>query len=111
MGNPWTDCGAAFAPMMTETVGLSGVRKGGAKVATSFPACVFHEADETPLSDSDVSTTVRGVSVIAPMEGLDGFTPQVGDALLISDGTRWLVRRVERALGNWQISARSEEAK
>lgn len=102
---------AVYRGSGAETVGLSGVRKGGAKVSTSFAAYVFREADETPLADSDVSTAVRGVSVIAPMEGLDGFVPQVGDALSIPDGTRWLVRRVERALGNWRISARSEEGK
>ncbi len=103
---------AVYRGSGAETVGLSGVRKGGARAATSFPAYVFREADEAPLADSDVSTSVRGVSAIAPMEGLGGFVPQVGDELTISsDGSRWLVRRVERTLGNWRISARSVEAK
>lgn len=111
MDNPWTGCGAAFAPMMGETVGLSGVRKGGAKVATSFAASVFPDEDEAPLADSDVATPVRRVSVAALAEALAGAVPQVGDALTLADGTRWLVCRAERALGVWRMTARSDERK
>lgn len=109
MGGPFTDCGAAFAPMMTDTVGLSGVRKGGAKVATSFCGCVFHAADDVPLAESDVSTDVKCVSVVAPVADFAGVVPQVGDALTLDDGTRWLISRVETQIGNYNITARSEE--
>lgn len=106
MGNPWTDCGAAFAPMMTETVGLSGVRKGGAKVATSFAAAVLPDEYEDPAAEDSLSSTVRGVSVTASSDALAGTVPQVGDTLARADGSRWQVKSATLALGLWHIAAR-----
>ena len=96
MENPWKDIDA-FSPMMSETVGLKGSRKGGREVSTSFKACVFPVEDTDPLSEVDPETDVRKVEVItspdAKME-----KPQIGDTLTLEDGTEWSVSEVSNSL-------------
>lgn len=94
------------AEARAETVGLSGVRKGGAKVATSFAAYVLSEARENPLDEGSSSSSVRCLSLAAYADALADAAPQTGDVLTRGDGTRFAVRSVDRSFQPWRISAR-----
>lgn len=94
--NPWSDIDA-FTPMMGETIGLKGSRKGGKEIATSFLGCVFPVEDTDPLSEVDAETDVRKVEVIATPDA-KMEKPQIGDTLTLEDGTEWSVSEVSNSL-------------
>ena len=104
-GNPFEGTAAAFGPLMGETVGLRGTRKGGREVATSFMASVFPVEDTDPLSEADVETDVRRIEVIATPDARI-VKPQVGDTLTLEDGTEWNVSEVSNSLEFLKVIAR-----
>lgn len=104
MENPWKNIDA-FTPMMGETVGLRGARKGGREVSTSFQACVFPVEDTDPLSDVDAETDVKKVEVIATPDA-KFEKPQIGDTLTLEDGTEWCVSEVSNSLEFLKVIAR-----
>jgi len=106
MENPWSDIDA-FTPMMGETVGIRGARKGGKEIATSFLACVFPVEDTDPLSEADPETDVKKVEVIATPDA-KMEKPQVGDILTLEDGTEWNVSEVSNSLEFLKLIARSK---
>lgn len=95
--------------MYDRVVGVEGARQGKT-LRGQFRACVFELGLMDPLADTDSSSERRAVSINVPRCGADGWIggrPQVGDMVMLDDGTRFRVCRVSLPMGgDWAMEAR-----
>lgn len=99
----------AFAPIFDTVVGVEGARQDKI-LRGQFRACVFEQGLMDPLAETDSSSERRVVSINVPSCGADGWIggrPQVGDRVMLEDGTRFRVCRVSHPMGgDWAMEAR-----
>ena len=109
--NNFFDNPAAFAPLFSDTVDVTGVRRIGTGthyIEGSCKACVFENGFADPIADGEINSDVRTFSVqIRSEDWIDSERPGVSYRLTLANGVKCAVTRVDLSLdGTWCLSAR-----
>lgn len=102
---------AAFAPLFSDTVDVTGVRRIGTGthyVEGSCKACVFENGFADPIADGEIDSDVRTFSVqIRSEDWIDSERPGVSYRLTLANGIKCAVNRVSLGLdGVWVLDAK-----
>ena len=110
MDNPWTMT-KPFEAMFTDVVEISGARPRGCSFRGSFTSCVYPVEDDEPFSETDAETSLKRITLLVIKRGSLGwnksYPPQIGDQVVLENGSKWKVSNVDDRLDWFEVRAKS----